>query len=70
MWIHKISHLLGKNFNLSRTILKPNLSRLKNKPEQVHMIDNIFREQQQLGIIDRIDDIYSFMNDHPEAIRL
>ena len=67
MWNHKISHLLGKNFNLSRMILKSNLSKLKNKSEQVQMIDDVFREQQQLGIIERIDDIYSFMNDHPEA---
>ena len=35
MWNHKISHLLGKNFNLSKMILKSNLSRLKNKPDQI-----------------------------------
>ena len=67
MWNHKISHLLGKNFNLSKLTLKSNLSWFKNKPDQLVMIDNVFKEQQQLGIIERIDDIHTFIKDHPEA---
>ncbi|XP_068215919.1 uncharacterized protein [Palaemon carinicauda] len=67
MWNNKISHLLGKNFNLSRMILKSNLTRMKNKPEHLKMVNDVFKEQQNLGIIEKIEDINSFINEHPEA---
>ncbi|XP_068247877.1 uncharacterized protein [Palaemon carinicauda] len=67
MWNNKISHLLGKNFNLSRMILKSNLTRMKNKPEHLKMVNDLFKEQQNLGIIEKIEDINSFINEHPEA---
>ncbi|XP_068229545.1 uncharacterized protein [Palaemon carinicauda] len=67
MWNNKISHLLGKNFNLSRMIKRSNLTRIKNKPEHLKMVNDVFKEQQNLGIIEKIEDINSFINEHPEA---
>ena len=67
LWNHKVSHLLGKNFNLSKQILFSNLRRYKTKPECLQLIDNVIREQTQMGIIEQIPDLNSFLDEHPEC---
>ena len=65
MWNAKICHRLGQNYVLSKQILNSNLKKLK-KTDKLKLYDEVFREQEREGIIERIDDIHSFIRDHPE----
>lgn len=67
MWNNKIVHLLGKNFNLSKQILKSNLKRWNRVEGRMDMVNSVFKEQEQLGIIERIEDLKGFMEQHPEC---
>ena len=65
LWNSDVAHLLGKNFNLSKSILLSNLRKLKDKPEFLHLMDDVFKEQVELGIIERISDLDEFMTINP-----
>ncbi|RXG53621.1 hypothetical protein Avbf_13496 [Armadillidium vulgare] len=54
LWKERVSHLLGKNEALSKSVLNSNYKKFKDK-ETLFMINNVFIEQEQLGIIERVD---------------
>lgn len=66
-WNNKNSHLLGKNFNLSRNILFSTLKKLKHDPVKLKLYNDVFKEQSALGIIEKIENIQSFMEVHDEC---
>ncbi len=66
MWNGKVSHLLGENFNLSIQILNSNFKRLSKNKERLMMVDKVFKEQEELGIIERIDNLNHFREEHPQ----
>ena len=67
MWNNKIVHLLGKNFNLSKQILASNIKKWKKEDGKLSMVNEVFKEQEKLGIIERIENLVEFMRDHPEC---
>ena len=67
LWNNKCSHLLAKNYNLARKLLKSNFDKLRKDPEKLKMYDSVFREQEELGFIERINNLDDFLMDHPEA---
>ena len=65
LWNPKVSHLLGKNQVLSRLILKSNFKRYHKDGVSLPMIDQVFKEQERLGIIERVEDLPGFLEEHP-----
>ena len=65
-WNPDCCHLLGKNFNLSKKILYSNLKKLKTG-DKLQMYDKVFKEQEEMGIIERIEDVYGYMKSHPNC---
>ena len=66
LWNPKVCHLLANNKELAVAILKSNLKRLKKNENNLQLMDASFREQERLGIIERIEDLDGFLRDHPE----
>lgn len=66
MWNPTICHQLGLNFNLSRKILESNVKKLK-QANRLTMYDEVFRNQEEEGIIERIHNVEQFIVDHPEC---
>ena len=58
--------MLAKNFELSRKILNSTYAKLKQNPEN-KLYDDVFSEQVNLGIIERIENLNDFMAEHPEC---
>ena len=67
LWNGKVCHLLGENYSLSRQMLESNLKKLSRNKTHLKMTDDVFKEQEQLGIIERIDNIDRFREAHPSA---
>jgi len=65
-WNPECKHLLGNNFNLAKQILKSNIRKLKSS-DKLTQYDAVFREQQSLGIIERIDDVQAYLDANPNA---
>ena len=65
IWRTEVSHLLGSNLELSKSILASNLNKLKKKPEYLKMMDEVFKAQEELGIIERVENIDQYMVDYP-----
>ena len=51
LWNGKVSHLLSKNENLAKVILKSNLRKLKNNPQYLLLVDQTIKDQISAGII-------------------
>ena len=66
-WNGKNSHLLSQNYNLSKQILNSTLKKLQKDPVRLEMYDSVFREQQKMGIIEKIPNLEEFMQLHPEC---
>ena len=67
LWNDKLSHLLGKNFHLAKSILNSNLKKYKNQEHKLKLMDDYFKEQESSGVIERVHDVDSFMSEHPEC---
>ena len=65
LWHSEVSHLLGQNYDLAKSILNSNLRKLKNKPDFLHLMDEVFKTQEELGIIKRIEDFSQYKIEHP-----
>ena len=63
-WNSNVSHLLGKNYNLSKAILNSLTKKLDES--KLNLIDKVFKEQESLGIIEKIENCEAFLNEHPE----
>ena len=60
MWNSSVQHLLGNNENLSKQILKSNYKKLSKDNEKLLLTDKVFKEQEELGIIERIDNFEQY----------
>ena len=61
LWNNKISHLLGKNFNLAKQILASNVKKLKKHEGHLLEVDKVFKEQESLGIIEKVKNLNEFL---------
>ena len=67
LWNNKCAHLLSRNYHLASKLLKSNFEKLRKDPIKLQMYDRVFKEQEDLGIIEKIDNLDSFLLEHPEA---
>ena len=65
-WNPNCKHLLAKNFNLSKQILYSTKNKLL-KDDKIKLYDNVFKEQQHLGIIERINNVEAYMAANPDC---
>ena len=65
LWNGKVCHLLGKNFNLSKQILLGNHKKLSKNHDQLLMVDEVFRSQEKLGVIEKIENLPKFLEENP-----
>ena len=65
LWNSKTQHLLGKNYNLSKAVLNSNLPKLSKNESFLKLMDETFREQIKAGIIEKIPDLSTFMEENP-----
>jgi len=63
LWNPRVKHLLGFNKRLSEAILASNLSKYKDG-DTLQLLDEVFKKQANTGIIERIDDIDSYISEH------
>ena len=64
LWNKINSNSLGKNFNLAKSILLNSLKKYSNQPEKLLMIDQVFQEQIENGIVEKIDNLDKFMDEN------
>ena len=64
-WNAQNAHLLPRNFNLSKSILK-SLTR-KLDYDKLLKIDEVMKSQMNLGIIRKIDNVNAFLHEHSES---
>ena len=67
LWNGKVSHLLGRNDNLSRSVLNSNLRRLQKNPERLRMYDEVIQTQVKNDIVEKIPDLPDFLKNNPNA---
>ena len=58
--------MLGKNQALSKAILKLNFKKYGKKGDALKLIDDAFKEHEQLGIIERVPNLEQFLEDNPQ----
>ena len=66
MWNNKVSHLLGKNYNLAKSILRSVTNKLDLNSEKMKLINDVFKTQEKSGIIQRIENLNEFMIENHE----
>ena len=66
MWNKSVSHLLGNNFRLCHKILQSNFKKLQNS-DRLLLVDKVIKDQESLGVVQRIDNVDQFIDEHPEA---
>lgn len=64
-WKAKVSSSLASNLGLAKKVLKANEKKLFKDETRLHMMDEVFKEQEKLGIIERVDD-KSFLTQNPQ----
>ena len=64
-WNEKNCHLLGSNRKLAEAILRSNFRKLKKNEQYLELVDTTFKEQESLGIIERVNDLDQYLTDHP-----
>ena len=67
LWRNDVSHLLGNNFKLAKAVLESNAKKLKKKPSYFSLMDESFKEQVELGILERIPDVEMFRQENPKC---
>ena len=67
MWNAKNTHLLSQNYNLSLGILKSSRKKLSNDIEKLSLYDDVIKDQENLNIIERIENLDRFLEEHPES---
>ena len=63
LWNTKNAHMLGKNFELARQVLFSISKKYQNYPDKLKMIDDVFKEQEKLNIIEEVPDLQKLSND-------
>ena len=67
LWNERTSDSLATNYFLARQILLSNLNKLKSSPNNLLMIDDVFTDQLDRGIISEIDNVDSFLATNKNA---
>ena len=67
LWNPNVAHLLGKNYNLSVRVLQSNLRRLNKIENGLQMTDEVFKEWQNMGVIERIPNFDQFLQENPNC---
>ena len=67
MWNGSVSHMLGNNKNLAKKILNSNLRKYSKTPDVILKMDEVFRVQEESGIIEKVHNLNQYMTEHPEA---
>ncbi|XP_068225114.1 uncharacterized protein [Palaemon carinicauda] len=65
LWNFKVAHLLGTNYELALMVLKSNLKKLQKDENKLSLMDKVFKDQLKSGIIQRIDNLPQFLEEHP-----
>ena len=65
-WNPECKDRLGTNFNLSKKILHSNLRKLE-KNSQLSLYNEVFKEQEESGVVERITDLNSFLKCNPDC---
>ena len=66
-WNNKNCHLLGNNYKFSLKVLQSNVSKLKQNASKLQMYNDVFKDQEKQGIIQRIENVEEFMEDNPNC---
>ncbi|XP_068231971.1 uncharacterized protein [Palaemon carinicauda] len=67
LWNEKSCHLLGRNFNLAKAVLRSNTRKLQRNKANLELMNENFKEQAKLGIIERVPNLERYMDEHPEC---
>ena len=67
MWEQSLFYKLPCNYNLSYQILQSNLKKLSKNKERLQLVEAVFKEQLDLGIITKIVDTKKFIKDNPNC---
>ena len=65
MWNSSVAHRLANNFTLSKAILKSNVAKLQKTPEKLLMYNQVIKDQESLGVIEKVEDIQNHIKTHP-----
>ena len=65
LWNKSISHNLGRNYKLVKQILISNYKKLA-KNEHLTLTDEVFKEQEKMGIIERTEDVDKYLKQNPD----
>ena len=66
LWNSKISHLLFKNQKLSKAVFRSNFKKYCKQNDALLTIDQVFKEPEQMGIIEQVDDLEQFLEENPQ----
>ena len=61
----KVKHLLPDNYKLALTILNGLWKKFKDDPEKLKLMDNAIKELEERGIIEKVRDVQSLMEEDP-----
>ena len=65
LWNPQVSDKLSQNQYLAFSILQSLKNKNKNKPEYLKSIDETFKKQEELGIIEKIENPVQYKKEHP-----
>lgn len=65
IWNAKVCEKLSRNYGLSKTLLANNYNKLKRNPDYLKLYDSVIREQEDLGIIQRINNVDQYIKENP-----
>ena len=66
-WRQEALHLLGTNYWLAKKILNSNLKKVQNNSDKLKIIDNVFQEQIESGIIEKIPNVQEYVKCNPDS---
>ena len=67
LWNSHSCHLLGQNKHLSEVILNSLRKKLEKDPHRLSLINQVFEDQIEEGIIERIPDLETYMKENPQC---
>ena len=67
MWNNKIESCLSQNYNLSKKVLNTTRKKHGKVKGNLEMIDSVFKEQETMGIIEKIYDVDKYVHDNPDC---
>ena len=65
LWNNKVKHLLARNFELSKCILRSQLKKLSADPSKLILMERTIKEFEELGLIQKVDNIDDFVKLNP-----